>query len=177
MKAKILSLTKSKGYSHSSTTRFWNVKNKTKLVSITLSHIKCLIIRGRQVNSKAKLIPIISSYRKSLCFRTQTSNSLSLVGTSNILPRQMAQVVLSIKIYKLELQDWSSTLKANLARKIQVMVKKWPKQKWLRNNFSICNNSSSSKSIPSQFKRVAKQLLRSLWGTWYLLDRKKRETW
>ena len=176
MKVKILSLTKSKGYSHSSITRFWNVKNRTKLVSKTARHTRWWITKGRLVNYKARLIPIISSCKKNLCFLTQVNNNLSSVETSNILLRQMAQVVLSIKIYKLELPDWSSILRANLARKIQVMVKKWPKQKWQRNNFSICNNSSSNKSIPSQFKRVAKQLLRSLWGTWFHLDRKRRGT-
>ena len=174
MRVKILSLTKSKGYSHSSITRFWNVKNKTKLVSKTASHTRLRITKGKLVNSKARHTPIISSCRRSLCFRAQTNNSLSSVGTSNILLRQMARVVLSIKIYKLELLGWSSTLKANLARKIQVMVKKWQKQKWQRNSFSICNNSSNNKSIPSQYRRVAKQLLRSLWGTWYHLGRKRR---
>ena len=176
MKAKILSLIKSKGYSHSSITRSWNVKNKTKLVSKTSRHTRSQITKGRLVNSKARHTPIISSCKKNLCFRTQVNNNLSSVEISNILLRQMALVVLSIKIYKLELPDWSSTLKANLARKIQVMVKKWPKQKWQRNSYNICNNSSSNKSIPSQFKRVAKQSLRSLCGTWYHLDRKKRET-
>ena len=176
MKVKILSLIKSKGYSHSSITRSWNVKNKTKPVSKTAHHTRWQITKGRLVNSKARHTPIISSCKKNLCFRTQVNNNLSSVEISNILLRQMTLVVLSIKIYKLELPDWSSTLKANLARKIQVMVKKWPKQKWQRNSYNICNNSSSNKSIPSQFKRVAKQSLRSLCGTWYHLDRKKRET-
>ena len=178
MRGKILSLITSKVYLRSSITHFWSEKNKIKQTSKKICLSKSQAAKERQANYKIGLIPTTSICKKNQWFRILASSNWYLAEISKILLRLMEHLVQNTKIYSLEPQDSFSTLKANQARKIQVMVRRWPRLKWQRNSFNIYSSSNSNRNryIHSQFKRMVKLLLLSLWDTSCHKGRKKKET-